>query len=58
VRLASGCICGGRFLQESNGGTCLKCGHGWLPDTVELCVSADEPEAVPVGLSDESLPEW
>jgi hypothetical protein len=60
VRLASGCICGGRFLQESNGGTCLMCGHGWLADTVEVHAPADEVEAVPVGSSElaETLPDW
>jgi hypothetical protein len=26
--MASGCVCGRRFLQEANEGTCLICGHG------------------------------
>jgi hypothetical protein len=56
VPLASGCICGRRFLQESNEGTCLMCGHGWLADTVELHAPADELEAEPVG--SEWLPDW
>jgi hypothetical protein len=28
VPTASGCVCGRRFLQEANEGTCLMCGHG------------------------------
>jgi hypothetical protein len=28
--MASGCICGRRFLQEANDGTCLTCGHGLI----------------------------
>jgi hypothetical protein len=56
VQLASGCICGRRFLQVENGGTCLICGHGWLPDTVEFQTPPDEPEALPVGVF-ERLPE-
>jgi hypothetical protein len=34
-RAGHGCICGAHMLEKENGGTCLKCGHGFPTNILE-----------------------